>query len=313
MLDSTYIPRQIGLEIETVCGYLGSGGNAQVQENLAALFNANGLSAEARGYSHLPVNTDWAIETDSSLNFADCPYRGVNVASLEIKTRILRDLADFQTVVPKALELLRFTACHVNTSTSMHQHISIPEIRENPSIIRNLYNLIYKYQYVLFGLCPHSRLASQYCQPLEPPSPALRRARSLSQFRRAMAPWDRYKVVNFTHIFEDMPRVEFRLWSSTLNPIKALNTARLACGLIDHAVRRSVQSVEPLRNDRRSLESLLVSTGFKVNSGIYSKVSPDLRETGRWILRRWFEFNGKQPFRPKAKGISRNSVLIGQG
>ena len=72
-------------------------------------------------------------------------------------------------------------------------------------------------------------------------------------------------------------------------------------GLIDHAVRRSVQAVkEPLPNDRRSLESMLVSCGFKVNSGIYSTVSPEMRETGRWLLHRWFELNGKHALKPKA-------------
>ena len=74
------------------------------------------------------------------------------------------------------------------------------------------------------------------------------------------------------------PRLEFRIFGSTLNPTKAKNHVRLVCGLIDHACRRSVQAVaEPLPNDRKSLENMLVSCGFKVNTGIYSRVSPEMR------------------------------------
>jgi hypothetical protein len=161
--------------------------------------------------------------------------------------------------------------------------------------------LIHKYQFCLFGLCPKSRLTSRYCQPLPTASNLLKGCRTIRCFKRALSAFDRYHIVNFTHLFDDVPRLEFRLFGSTLNPVKALNNVRLVCGLIDHAVRRSVQAVkEPLPNDRRSLESMLVSCGFKVNSGIYSTVSPEMRETGRWLLHRWFELNGKHALKPKA-------------
>src|SRR6476659_4265872 len=101
MLESIITPRGLGIEIETVVGYLGLGGNAEIQQSLADLFRANDLSAISRGYSHSAVPTDLAVETDGSLSFADCPYRGVRVASLEVKTRILNGVDDFKNVGPK--------------------------------------------------------------------------------------------------------------------------------------------------------------------------------------------------------------------
>jgi hypothetical protein len=281
-LESTITPRGLGIEIETVVGYLGLGGNAEIQQSLAEVLRANGLTAVSRGYSHNAVTTDLAVETDGSLSFADCPYQGVRVASLEVKTRILNGVDDFKNVVPKALELMSWMGCRVNTTTGMHVHVSVPEISENPRIIRSLYNLIQKYQFCLYGLCPKSRLTSQYCQPLPPATNPLSGCRTVRCFRRALSHLDRYHIVNWSHVFDDVPRLEFRLFASTLNPTKALNYTRLVCGLIDHAVRRNVQAVaEPLPNDRKSLESMLVSTGWKINSGIYSQVSPEMRETGR--------------------------------
>jgi hypothetical protein len=301
MLESKITPRGLGIEIESVVGYLGLGGNNEIQQSLADLFRANGLTAVARGYSHNEVTTDLCVETDSSLSFTDCPYRGVKVAHLEVKTRILNGVEDFRNVIPKAIELMGWIGCRVNASTGGHIHVSVPEVTNDPRIIRSLYNLIHKYQYVLFGICPKSRLTSRYCQPL-PTSPArLRGCRTMRCFKQALSDLDRFHVVNFTHLWEDVPRLEFRLFASTLNPTKALNHVRLVCGLVDHAVRRSVQAVaEPLPNDRRSLESLLVSCGFKVNSGIYSKVSDEMRDTGRWLLHRWFDLNGKIALKPKA-------------
>jgi hypothetical protein len=93
MLESKITPRGLGIEIESVVGYLGLGGNNEIQQSLADLFRANGLTAVARGYSHNEVTTDLCVETDSSLSFTDCPYRGVKVAHLEVKTRILNGVA----------------------------------------------------------------------------------------------------------------------------------------------------------------------------------------------------------------------------
>jgi hypothetical protein len=37
---------------------------------------------------------------------------------------------------------------------------------------------------------------------------------------------------------------------------------------------------------------MLISTGFKVNNNVYSEVSTELRETGKWLISRWKKFNG---------------------
>ncbi len=43
---------------------------------------------------------------------------------------------------------------------------------------------------------------------------------------------------------------------------------------------------------KEGLRKFLTTTGFKVNTKVYSKVAPELRETGRYfLLRRWKELN----------------------
>jgi hypothetical protein len=37
---------------------------------------------------------------------------------------------------------------------------------------------------------------------------------------------------------------------------------------------------------------MLISCGFKVNNNVYSDVSVELRETGKWLIDRWKKFNG---------------------
>ena len=48
---------------------------------------------------------------------------------------------------------------------------------------------------------------------------------------------------------------------------------------------------EPLANTQIGLNALLVTTGLKTNSRIYRKVPKDLREVGKYLLKRWKHFN----------------------
>ncbi len=47
------------------------------------------------------------------------------------------------------------------------------------------------------------------------------------------------------------------------------------------------------------MNALLVTTGLKSNSRIYSKVDKELRQVGKFLLRRWKAFNLPRDFKAK--------------
>jgi hypothetical protein len=98
--------------------------------------------------------------------------------------------------------------------------------------------------------------------------------------------------LNLTHIPRDEFRIENRFHQGTLNAEKARHWLRLCLRMVDHAVTRSCQFGEPLPNSRESLDKLLITIGLKPN--IY-KTSSELRETGRWISKRWKQLNPATP------------------
>ena len=60
----------------------------------------------------------------------------------------------------------------------------------------------------------------------------------------------------------------------------------------EHAVKRSCHyKPEPITNTQAGLKALLVTTGLKGNSRIYRKVEKELRQVGKFLLKRWKAFN----------------------
>ena len=61
---------------------------------------------------------------------------------------------------------------------------------------------------------------------------------------------------------------------------------------IDQAIQRNCKASQvQLPNDKASLLRMLVTLGLKPNSRVFAKVDPELRATGRFLLRRWKELN----------------------
>lgn len=287
MLPPALLPRTLGLEIEAVVGYLGQGGNRHIQDALASIFNANDLSAVSRAYCSLPVTTDIAVEYDSSLRFDSCPYRGLPIASIEVKTRIM-NWQDYERIVPATLSMLRFCGARVTATTGLHVNLGVPEMKRDPRIAKRIYNVFSRWQYVLYGLTAPGRRSNNHCTPLPNTADFLRAHRS-----RASSTSTRYCCVNFAHLWDEQPRLEIRLFSSSLNPTKVRHLTRLSSRLIDCAVLRGVHGTEPLPNDAKSLDRFLIACGFKINNRICPKLSDELRSTGRWIRKRWRQMRHK--------------------
>ncbi len=113
---------------------------------------------------------------------------------------------------------------------------------------------------------------------------------------------DRYAGLNVANLnYDHRMTVEWRIHGGTTDweKIKAwvLATQRWT----EHAIARSCHyKPQPIPNTLAGLNALLVTTGLKSNSRIYNKVQKELREVGRFLVRRWKHFNLPQDYKSKA-------------
>lgn len=289
--------RKLGVEYEMTFPLVGAGSGHDVQQALANVLSANGLPSVVRGYSHepLPRGADFAVEYDSSI-CGESTYQGISWHPVELKTRILT-YPEWESLVPKALEIARYMGGRVNQSCGHHVHAGLPEARaRNPRIIRSLFNIVHRFEPVVFGLCAPSRRTNGFSRPMPDRSRMLHGCRTLRAYRTALGRWERYYGLNLTTIFDSSPHVEFRYHQGTLDPEKARHWLRLCLQLVQHAATRNCQAAQrQAENTRKDFDNFRYSIGLKSNAGIYSKVSDELKETGRFLLRRWRHFNEPQP------------------
>lgn len=296
-------PRTMGAEFECTANLMGNGNSLDVQRTIANILTANGIRAGFRGYSHAPVpsNIDIMVETDASVR-GESRFAGITFIPLEVKSRILQGMAEYQQIVPKTLEILRTLNCKVNASTGHHLHIGFPEVQSDPTVIRSLYNLVHRFEPVIYALVAPSRSNNNYCRPLPDVSRLLHDCQTIECFEQTLSRFDRYNGLNWVHLFNNgAPRLEFRYHGGTLDGDKAIHWARLVTQLLNHASIRSCQaSPKQVGGDKAGLDKLLTTCGFRVNTKIYSKVCTELRDTGRWLLiKRWKELH---PESSKATG-----------
>lgn len=304
--------RRIGVEFEMTVPLVGSGSGADVQRVLATVLNANGVRAASRGYSHEPVpaNADVCVESDASVR-GETRYQGIAWHPVEIKTRILSGIDDWERVVPKMLDIAKYMGARVNASTGHHVHLSLEEASDSPKCIRSLINLFTRIEPIVFRLLAPSRRSNSYCAAMGS-TPDLKSCKTLADFHQRLFGTSRYSGLNLTHVTGTSPRVEFRHHQGTLDASKARHWLRFLLQVTQHAVTRNCQSFdEPLTNDRDGFERMATAIGLRVNSKIYRKVSPELSETASYLLRRWKHFNGvptRQPRRTLADQAAEREV-----
>jgi hypothetical protein len=286
--------RRLGVEYEMAVPLVGAGDAGDLRQTFARVLSANGLRCISRPYSHapLPDGFDLAVEHDASVQ-GESRYQGVVWHPVELKTRILNGADDWERIVPKALEICRYLGARVTPSCGHHVHVEMTEAIDCPETIRSVYNLLHRFEPVLFSLVSPSRRANSYCRRMDDRTKLLHQCTDLASYRDALAGWDRCRGLNLTHLLGAGPRIEFRYHQGTLEAEKARHWMRLVVRLVDHACQRSCKATpKQLAGDRRDLERFMVTVGLKVNSRVYSEVSPELRETGKFLLRRWKHFHG---------------------
>jgi Putative amidoligase enzyme len=185
----------------------------------------------------------------------------------------------------------------VNASCGLHVHHHLSEAEERPQVVRNLQHLWWRFHPVLYGLVSPSRVSNTYCRPPQRDEAIMfDRCGSYGSLCSKLNRVDRYNGLNLTNLANrDRMTVEWRTHSGTTEWSKIRSWVLATQRWVEHAVKRSCQyKPEPVANTRAGLNALLVTTGLKSNSRIYRKVDKDLREVGKYLLRRWKHFNEPQ-------------------
>ena len=286
--------RRVGIELEVAIPIVGRGQTRDIQDLLARILTSHGVSSHARPYSHLPIpdGYDLSVEYDGSLS-GEQRYAGISWAQIEIKTRPMA-YTEIQRVLPPALEIVRYVGARVTTTCGFHVHHDCPEVAERPQVVRNLAHLWWRYHKVIYGLVAPSRKQNSYCRPPEQ-NEATRfdNCRTFGQLCRQLRGCERHSGLNLTNLADRRRRtVEWRLHGGTTDWSKISAWALATQRWVEHAAQRSCQyRPEPVANTQSGLNALLLTTGLRPNSRIYSKVAKELREVGKFLLRRWKRFN----------------------
>jgi Putative amidoligase enzyme len=289
MLTAELKPRRLGVEHECVVPLVGTGTGMDGQTVISNILNANGLPAMARSYSHmsLPEGIVIGVETDSSLR-PTFPYASIAAFPVEIKTKVLSGIDEWEAVVPQTMAIVSFLGGRVNHTCGHHVHVSFDECQSNPRAVRSLIHLFWRFEPVIYGLVAPSRRTCGYSTPLE-----LADVQSVTGSDTFYpGQWDRRHGLNLQNLTADHPHLELRYHNGTLNDEKARHWLRFCLQMVEHAVTRNCKfTPNQVENNRQGIEKLLVTSGFKPNSKVYGKVCPELRQTGRWLLRRWKALN----------------------
>lgn len=292
--------RRLGCEFEMTIPLNGKGSGKDVQQSLAKALSANGFRAVCRPYSNrtLPFGIDFAVEYDNSV-CGESQFSGITWLPIELKTRILNGIADWERVVPDALQICQCLGAQVNDTCGFHLHIEMMEVKQKASHIRSLFNLFHRFETVIYGLVAPSRTNNHYAKAIcEKHAKLLHGIHTADCFCWALDSWDNYRGLNLDplflsshHALARKPRIELRYHQGTLSPVEARHWVRFCLRMIDHACERSCQAwTRQIKNDRQGLERLLVSCGFKMNNKIYQRICPELQETRKYYIRKWKEY-----------------------
>lgn len=293
-MESTITDRKLGVEIECVVPIIGRGDNSDVQELLAQVLSNHGVAAVARGYSHsqIPAGCKIVVEHDSSLR-DESKYEGLRWSKIEVKTAPMT-YRELEQVLPTTLEIVNYFGARVNASCGLHVHHHLPEALDRPQVVRSLQHLWFRMYKVMFGVVAPSRKSNTYC--IAPRPEEARLYDNNTTYRKLCEKLyraNRYSGLNLTNLTnQERLTVEWRIHHGSTDAKKILNWVLATQRWVEHAVARNCHLREqPMPNTREGMNALLVTTGLKGNSRIYSKVDKELRQVGKYLLRRWKGFN----------------------
>ena len=303
MQASINLQRKIGIEIECVVPIIGTGENSDVQRLLAQVLTNQGIRSIARSYtqSAVPSGCKLAIEHDMSLR-DESTYAGLRWSKLECKTMPMT-WAEIEETLPRALEIIQYCGARVNYSCGLHVHHHLPEVVDKPQTVRSLQHLWWRFHQVIYGLVAPSRKSNTYCHAPQPADATqYDDCHSYAKLSGILSRVGRFNGLNLTNLTNrERMTVEWRLHSGTVDWDKIRTWVLATQRWTEHAVKRSCHyKPDPMPNTQAGLNSLLVTTGLKTNSRIYSKVDKELRQVGKHLLKRWKRFNLPRDSKSKA-------------
>lgn len=303
-MESVITNRLIGIEIECVVPIIGAGDNRDVQNLLAEVLTNQGIRSTSRAYSHqaVPPGCKMAIEHDTSLR-DESKYAGLRWSKIEAKTMPMT-FREVEETLPRALEIIRYCGARVNASCGFHVHHHLPEVLDKPQVVYSLQHLWWRFHEVMFGLvAPTRRMNTYCCPPHRSDATAYDDCRTYAKLSGTLARISRYSGLNLTNLADrERMTVEWRLHGGTTDWDKIKAWVLATQRWIEHSVARSCHlKPEPLPNTQAGLNALLVTTGLKGNSRIYRKVDKELRQVGKFLLRRWKHLNAPQDFKQIAE------------
>jgi hypothetical protein len=293
-MQSTIGDRLLGVEIECVVPIIGRGEGIDVQQLLADVLNAQGIRAIARSYCHQPIPNGYTVSVEHDTSLRDEQrFAGLRWSKIEVKTAPVtyRQFAEF---FPTVLDVVNYFGARVNASCGFHVHHHLPEVIDRPQVVRSLQHLWWRFHSVMYGLVAPSRRSNQFCTPpRQSDARQFDRCTSYARLLDAVSHQNRYCGLNLTNLgSRSRMTVEWRIHQGTTDWQKVRAWVLATQRWVEHAVARNCHyKPEPMPNTRAGINALLVTTGLKVNSRIYAKVDKELRQAGRFLLRRWKEFN----------------------
>jgi len=301
-MESRITNRKIGIEIECIVPIIGTGDNMSVQNLLAEILSNHGIRSVARGYTRrsIPSGCKMAIEHDVSLR-DEMKYAGLRWSKIEAKTMPMT-WSEIEEVLPKALEIIRYCGARVNNSCGFHVHHHFPEATERPQVVRSLQHLWWRYHNIIYGVVAPSRKENTYCRvPQQTEATYYDKCHSYPRLSGLLRGASRYSGLNLTNLANSRFTVEWRIHGGTVDFEKIKSWTLATQRWVEHAVARNCHyKPEPLPNTQAGLNSLLVTTGLKSNSRIYRKVDKELRQVGKFLFKRWKQFNMPQEYKGKA-------------
>ena len=293
-MQSRITNRKIGIEIECVVPIIGTGENSDVQRLLAQVLTNHGIRSVARSYTQQAVSSSCklAIEYDTSL-VSESKFAGLKWSKIECKTMPMT-WAEIEETLPRTLEIIQYCGARVNHSCGLHVHHHLPEVIDKPQVVRSLQHLWWRFHKVMYGVVAPSRMANTYCHaPQRADATQFDDCQSYARLSGVLRQVGRFNGLNLTNLSNrERMTVEWRIHGGTVEWTKIKSWVLATQRWTEHAVQRACHyKPDPMPNTQAGLNALLVTTGLKGNSRIYNKVDKELRQVGKYLLRRWKHFN----------------------
>jgi hypothetical protein len=175
------------------------------------------------GYQVPELPQGWMAERDGSIRcLAGCE-------PCEIVSPILKGADGIRQVI-QVLAWLNSVGARVNRSTGFHVHVGWDG---DPETTKRLVFLVSNFEKALFAATgTRGREEGHYCRPIQSDS----RFHEVYRDGCRGSIGERYHVLNLTNLGTHKRTVEFRVFSGTLNPIKAIGYIRLCLGLAEKAL-----------------------------------------------------------------------------